>query len=88
MHSEIKRWGNSAAVRLSRKLLAAARLEIDSAITIDVEDDRIIIQAAPEDHPGKRLGLPFSEEMLLAGLDPDTAHADEIASPVGGESGD
>ncbi len=78
MHTEIKRWGNSAAVRLSSKLLAATQLEINSSISIEVEDNKIIIQAAPE-QPGKRLSLPFNEEMLLVGLTPGTVHADEIA---------
>jgi antitoxin MazE len=77
MQSEIKRWGNSAAVRLPRKLLNEARLEIDSAVTIKVEENRIVIEAL-EETARKRLQLPFSEAELVAGLSAETAHADEL----------
>lgn len=77
MRSEIKRWGNSAAVRLPRKLLNEARLEVDSAVTMKVEENRIVIEALEVTAP-KRLHLPFSEADLLAGLTPQTAHADEL----------
>ncbi len=87
MHTEIKRWGNSAAIRLSSKLLAATRLEISSLISIEVEGNRIIIQALPEE-TGRRLSLPYSEEDLLAGLTPETAHADALAELSAVETGD
>ena len=77
MQSEIKRWGNSAAVRLPRKLLNEARLEIDSAVTIKVEENRIVIEAL-EETARKRLQLPFSEADLVAGLSAEAAHADEL----------
>lgn len=79
MHTEIKRWGNSAAVRLPSKLLASTQLQINSAISISVEDNKIIIEALPELAEG-RLGLPFSEDDLLMGLTPETAHADVLAT--------
>jgi len=78
MRSEIKRWGNSAAVRLPKKLLNEAKLEVDSAISMSVEENRIVIEALEETTSG-RLRLPFSEKVLLAGLNADAAHADEAA---------
>ena len=36
----------------------------------------------------KRLKLPFSESMLLAGLTPETVHADELAAVTSVELGD
>lgn len=78
MQTEIKRWGNSAAVRLPGKLLAATQLEINSAISINVKDNKIIIEATPE-KAANHLNLPFSEEDLLRGMTPETAHADELA---------
>ncbi|MCW8872543.1 MAG: AbrB/MazE/SpoVT family DNA-binding domain-containing protein [Xanthomonadales bacterium] len=77
MRSEIKRWGNSAAVRLPKKLLNEARLEVDSAVTMKVEDNRIVIEAF-EQTARKRLQLPFSEADLVAGLNAESAHADEL----------
>jgi len=78
MQTEIKRWGNSAAVRLPSKLLAALRLEINSAISIDVKDNKIIIEAVSE-QAEVLLSFPFSEAALLNGMTPESAHADDLA---------
>ncbi len=83
MQTKIKRWGNSAAVRLSSKILAQSRLTVSSAIRIEVEDGRIVIEAA--DEQDRKPGLPFSEADLLHGLDAHGAHADELAAPLTGE---
>lgn len=87
MRSEIKRWGNSAAIRLPRGILAAARLDVSSPVTVLVEGRKIIIEATGEPLQ-KRLALPFSEADLVRGLSPETAHADELARPGGAEIGD
>ena len=81
MRSEIKRWGNSAAVRLPKKLLNEAKLEVDSAVSMRVEKNRIVIEALQE-NALRHLRLPFSEGDLLADLDADTAHADEAADAL------
>jgi len=85
MQSEIKRWGNSAAVRLSSKILAQAKLDVSSPISIDVKAGKIVIEAA-EKAP-RRVNLPFSEADLLKGLDAHGAHADELAEPPASEMG-
>lgn len=87
MRSEIKRWGNSAAVRLPSKLLAAAQLDVSSPISMQVKGNKIIIEAARESQ-SKRLKLPYSEASLLADLTPDSAHSDELALPSAREIGD
>jgi antitoxin MazE len=87
MQTEIKRWGNSAAVRLSSKILAAASLGVNSPITIEVKGKKIIIEPVVE-KANKRLKLPFSESMLLADLTPVTVHADELAAVTSVELGD
>lgn len=81
MRSEIKRWGNSAAVRLPKKLLNQTGLDVDSAVSMNVEENRIVIEALEETAP-KRLRLPYSEAELVAGMDADTAHADELPEPL------
>lgn len=85
MQSEIKRWGNSAAVRLSSKILAQAKLDVSSAISIDVKAGRIVIEAAQK--ASRKVNLPFSEADLLKGLDAHGAHADELAQPSATEMG-
>jgi len=79
MQTEIKRWGNSAAVRLPSKLLAALQLEINSSISIDIKDNKIIIEAVSE-QARDRLCFPFSEAALLKGMTAENAHADELAA--------
>ena len=76
MQSEIKQWGNSAAVRLSSKLLAEAKMDISSPIRIQVKAGRIIIEAYEKAQP--KIKLPFSEASLLEGLSAYGAHADEL----------
>lgn len=87
MRSEIKRWGNSAAIRLPRRILAEARLDVSSPVTVVVEGRKIIIEATGEPLP-KRLALPFCEADLIRVLNPETAHADELARPGDAEIGD
>lgn len=86
MQTQIKRWGNSAAVRLSSRLLAKADLHISSHVTVEVKDGRIIIE--PMTREENRLNLPFSEDDLLQDMTPDSAHADEVALPLASETGD
>ena len=86
MQSEIKRWGNSAAVRLSSKILAQARLDVSSPISIDVKAGKIVIEAAQK--APRKFNLPFSEAALLKGLDAHGAHADELAQPSSTEMGE
>lgn len=86
MQQEIKQWGNSAAVRLSRKILAKANLDIASRVRIEVREGRIIIE--PVTQKTERVKLPFSENDLLENLTPETAHADEVAIPGDEEWGD
>ena len=86
MQTEIKRWGNSAAVRLSREILAQARLDVSSPINIEVKAGKIIIESAEKTE--RKIHLPFSEAELLVGLDAHGAHADELAQPSTLEMGE
>lgn len=80
MHSEIKRWGNSAAVRLPSKILAQARLDVASVVSIEVQEGKIVIGAAPKTQ--RKVKLPFSESDLLQGLNAHNAHANALATPA------
>ena len=79
MQSEIKRWGNSAAVRIPSKILAQANLDVSSPISIEVKAGKIGIGA--DVNTKRKVNLPFSEAFLLEGLDAHSAHADELAQP-------
>lgn len=79
MQSEIKRWGNSAAVRIPSKILAQANLDVSSPISIEVKAGKIVIGA--DVNTKRKVNLPLSEAFLLEGLDAHSAHADELAQP-------
>lgn len=40
----IQKWGNSSAIRLSAKVLAAAGITTDSEVDIQANDGRVVIQ--------------------------------------------
>ena len=80
MQSQIKRWGNSAAVRLSSKIMAQAKLDVSSPIDIVVKGGKIVIE--PAENAPRKVNLPFSEAYLLNGLDAHGAHADELTQPT------
>jgi len=86
MQSHINKWGNSAAVRIPASMLASMKLEVNSEVTIEILDGKIVIE--PVRVQKNRLKLPFSEEMLLKDLNAHTAHADEIAVLSRAEFGD
>jgi antitoxin MazE len=87
MQSEIKRWGNSAAVRIPKKLLNEARLDINTPVTMEVTENKLVIEAR-KGSTLKHLRLPFREADLLVGLNPETAHADELTPLSAEELGD
>jgi antitoxin MazE len=78
MRTQVKKWGNSAAIRLPAGILDAARLELDSAVDVTVEGGRIVIDAvrAPQ----------YDIETLIAGITPENRHAEtDWGPPVGAE---
>ena len=45
MRTEIKKWGNSAALRLPATILAKAGLAVNSPMEIDVIDGKLVVSA-------------------------------------------
>lgn len=84
MQSQIKKWGNSAAIRIPANVLHDVGLSIHSIVNIDVIDDQIVITAPNEKKP--RIRLPFTETELLQNLDGYMAHADELANLLPSET--
>jgi antitoxin MazE len=48
METEIKKWGNSAVVRLPAALLAQLRLEVGAPVKLNAEHGRIVIEPSTE----------------------------------------
>ncbi|MEO7504066.1 MAG: AbrB/MazE/SpoVT family DNA-binding domain-containing protein [Sphingomicrobium sp.] len=78
MNQHVKKWGNSAAVRIPAATLAAAGLKTDDAVDVREEDGRIVIE--------KLKTSPMTLEWLLEGITPDNVHGEvDFGRPVGKE---
>jgi len=78
MHSYVKKWGNSASVRIPSAVLTAAALRIDQAVEVRAEDGRIVIE--PVRSPA------YTLEDLVARISPQNRHDETDTGPrVGGE---
>ena len=78
MDTEIKKWGNSAVVRLPAVLMAQLKLEVGTPVTLNTKDGRIIIV------PSNRRRYVLDE--LVAGITRDNRHdALDWGPPVGRE---
>jgi len=74
----VKKWGNSASVRIPASVMAAAYLSLDQAVDVREEDGRIIIEPIREEV------LDIGE--LVAGITDDNRHeAVDSGTPVGRE---
>jgi antitoxin MazE len=72
----VKKWGNSASVRIPAAVMAASRLTIDQPVDVREEGGRIVIEPVREDEL----------ETLLAGMTPDNLHGEvSFGPPVGNE---
>ncbi len=73
----IKKWGNSASVRIPAAVMAAASISIDQAVDVREENGRIIIEPirAPT----------YTLDDLLARMTPETFPDDEDLGPAVGE---
>jgi antitoxin MazE len=65
MLATIKRWGNSASVRIPANVLKAANLSIDAPVRVREHNGSIIIQPAGQYH---------DLDTLVAGITPENRH--------------
>lgn len=73
----VKKWGNSASVRIPAAVMAASHLVVDQAVDVREEGGRIVIEPVREDEL----------ETLIAGITPDNLHGEVGFGPaVGKES--
>lgn len=79
MRVQVKKWGNSASVRIPAPILAAASMRVDQEVEVREEDGRIVIEpvAAPT----------FDLDALLDQMKPET-FPDEVdfGGPAGKEA--
>lgn len=79
MQVQVKKWGNSASVRIPASVLAAASLKIDQAVEVREDGGRVIIEPIAEPE--------FALDDLLAAMTPETFPDDlDFGPAVGSEA--
>lgn len=78
MQGVVKKWGNSAAVRIPASVLEAAHVRLDQPVDVREEGGRIVIEPL---HP-----LSYDLDALVAGITDENRHdCVEMGAPVGKE---
>jgi antitoxin MazE len=74
----VKKWGNSASVRIPAAVMDAAKLRLDQAVDVREDRGRIIIEPVRP--------APFDIDTLIAGITDENRHAEvESGEAVGKE---
>lgn len=74
----VKKWGNSASVRIPASVMAAAKLRLDQPVDVREEQGRIVIEPLRPDGPDLA--------DLIAGITDENRHDEiEFGAPVGKE---
>lgn len=79
MRMVVKKWGNSASVRIPAAVMEAARLRLDQPVEVREEAGRIVIEPIREE--------VYDLATLVAGITDRNRHeAVEMGPPVGRET--
>ena len=78
IETEIKKWGNSLALRLSGAMAEMPSFDVGTKVRVGISKEGLVIKKVVTQE--KKLCLPYSEKSLLKGLTPEAAHADELAT--------
>lgn len=79
MRAVVKKWGNSASVRIPATVLRAAQMRLDEPVDVREESGRIVIE------PMRRKEYDLAE--LLRGITRDNLHDEvQFGRPVGKEA--
>ena len=72
----VKKWGNSAAIRLPAEVLNAARVGLEQRVSVHVEGRRIVLDPTTDEN---------SLDALLAQITPDNIHDEVTFGPPAGK---
>ena len=79
MRTVVKKWGNSASVRIPAAVLQAAKLRLDDSVDVREEAGRIVIEPVPRKE--------YTLAELLKGITRENLHEEvEFGRPVGKEA--
>ena len=78
MRVMVKKWGNSASVRIPAGIMEAARLSLDAPVDVREEGGRIVIEPIRSNE--------YDLAQLLADITPENLHNEiDFGAPVGKE---
>ena len=78
MRAVVKKWGNSASVRIPKHILKSVRLCVDDTVELREESGRIVIEPLARKE--------FKLEELLKGVTRENVHREiDFGAPVGKE---
>ena len=79
MQGVVKKWGNSAAVRIPASVLEAAHVRLDQLVDVHEEGGRIVIEPI---RPAR-----YDIDILVAGITDENLHESiDLGEAVGGEA--
>lgn len=79
MRAVIKKWGNSASLRIPAAIMEAAALELDALVDVREEDGRIIVEPIRT--------KTYDLESLLNGISARNIHSEaDFGTPAGKEA--
>lgn len=73
----LQKWGNSAGVRLPKKVIKAAKLKIDQQLVVSLKGQSIILTPIQPDDD-------FTLKKMLEGVTPENAHGEIDWGPDAG----
>lgn len=85
VETEIKKWGNSLALRVTGAMAELPHFESGTRVTVDIDSEGFVVRRAVGSRRSFR--FPESEAALLAGITSKNAHADLLADPKDRELG-
>jgi len=78
MRAVVKKWGNSASVRIPAAVMKAARLNLDEAVDVREESGRVVIEPVR--------GKEYNLSELVKGITRGNLHKEiDFKGPVGKE---
>lgn len=79
IEAKIQKWGNGLALRISGIMRDIPHFQEGTPIEVEVNEDGLTIKKI---HKKKRTILPYTEEELLADMNPENAGKDLLAKPL------
>ena len=85
IETEIKKWGNSLALRVTDVMAELPQFKPGTRVTVDIDSEGFVVRRAAGSLRSFR--FPESESTLLEGMTAENAHADLLAVPSHRELG-